>query len=335
MSTLFPEFNLSQTLSTRPIDILAFGSAILEQVIKVDQWPASGGQKKVDVLSLTFSPGGCAVNVGCFAGRLDCKSAVVCCLGDGRYSQPIWDELRRSNVMTQFIHRYEGHDGNLVIELTNVEGDWAVMDYIDPDILLKAADVPPEEVFRDTKIFHIDGYSYVNAGDQVTVEKAFTRARQAGCIISVDGCVPAAEIHPDFMVSLFTRADIVFANLIEAFAATKTTSVEDAIKVFQKLGPGLIIIKMGLEGSFVVTPKMVGHVPAYPVKVVDTVAAGDAYIATCLCRLLQGDSLFDAAHRGSAAGALACLGAGSLTSRFDLADIDHLIAENRGKLAGL
>jgi sugar/nucleoside kinase (ribokinase family) len=335
LSAAFPEFHLPNALTLRPIDILALGSAVLEQVIQVDRWPASGGQGAVTISRMTFTAGGCGINVSCFSGRLGACSAVICCLGDGKYSQEIWDELGRSNVLTQYIHRFEGHDGNLVIELTNPEGDWTVMNYMDPEVKLSVADIPLEDVFRSTKILHIDGYSYVNAGDRASVETAFARARQAGCVISVDGCVPAAENHPDFMASLFARADIVFANLYEAFSATKTSSVEEAMQIFQKMGPKLCILKMGLDGSHMITPEGFGHVPAYPVDVVDTVAAGDAYIATCLSRLIQGDSLLRAARRGSAAGALACLGPGSLSSRFGLADIDRLINDYEDSIAAI
>lgn len=76
---------------------------------------------------------------------------------------------------------------------------------------------------------------------------------------------------------------------------------------------------------------MVGYIPAYEVNVLDTVAAGDAYIATMLLSLCRGLPLMEAATRGSAAGALACLGFGSLSSRFTDSDIDTLIARGPQK----
>jgi len=323
----FPSFQLTSSLLDRPIDILALGSALLEQVILVNQWPAPGGQAEVNVERMNFVAGGCAANVTCFAGRLGAQAAPICCLGDGRYSQELWNEFDRSRVLTSYVHRYPGHDGNLVIELTNREGDWATMALVDPEIMLRVDDIPPIDAFQKSKVFHVDGFCYVNAGDRRAVEKAVKLARAAGCLLSVDASVPAAQSYPDFLTWLFTQADVVFANLFEAQSVTMVDELGDVVAGLQKLGPKLAVLKLGSEGSVVITPEAVGRVPAYPVEVVDTVAAGDAYIATVLVRLIAGDSLLQATHRGSAAGALACLGPGSLSSWFTLEDIDRLIAE--------
>ena len=48
-----------------------------------------------------------------------------------------------------------------------------------------------------------------------------------------------------------------------------------------------------------------GHVPAFPVKAVDTVAAGDAFNAGLAVALAEGHGLEDAVRRGAAAGAVA------------------------------
>ena len=66
-------------------------------------------------------------------------------------------------------------------------------------------------------------------------------------------------------------------------------------------------------------------IPAYPTDIVDTISAGDAYVAATLVALIDGASAADAAREGSAAGALACRGAGSLASHFTRADIRSVI----------
>jgi sugar/nucleoside kinase (ribokinase family) len=326
--TSFPKYCFPEQLLSRKLDILALGSALLEQVIRVNKWPSPGGQASVNVEQMNYTVGGCAANVTCTAGRLGAQAAPITCVGDGRYGQEVWNEFDRSHVITRYVHRFPDHDGNLIIELTNEEGDWATLDYIESDVILRESDIPPLEAFFKTKVFHVDGFSYVNAGDQTTVEKAIQNARKANCLISVDGSVPAAQTRINFMTDLFNEADIVFANFYEAQAVTKKQVLEDVIKSLQRMGPKLAVVKLGKEGSVVITPQAVGHVPAFPVPVVDTVGAGDAYIATTLVRLIAGDTLQLAAYRGSAAGALACMGAGSLSSRFTLKEIDTLLQQS-------
>ena len=100
------------------------------------------------------------------------------------------------------------------------------------------------------------------------------------------------------------------------------------------MGPAVSILKLGNEGSVVITPEATASVVPYKVKVVDTVAAGDAYIAATLLSLSQGHPLIEAAKRGSAAGALACLGPGSLSSRFNMKDVLATIAGNATQVDG-
>jgi sugar/nucleoside kinase (ribokinase family) len=175
-------------------------------------------------------------------------------------------------------------------------------------------------------VLHIDGFSFVSAGDEAAVSLAMERARAAGCLVSADGAVPAAARHTDFLRHLFSQADLVFANAFEGMRATDTDTVEDATQAFQRMGPKAVFLKLGPHGALVITQDGVHEIPGYEVEVADTVAAGDAFIATTLLGLLSEATFVEAATSGSAAGALACGGLGSLSSRFDLKDVERLVA---------
>jgi len=326
---LFPEFHFPTVLYDRPFDIITLGNAMLEMIISVSEWPGAGGQHDQPIPLPTYSAGGCATNVACFAGRFGGNVAMIGRLGDGRYSQPIMEEYYRSGVDTAYIRQLPNTEGNLLIIMTNPDGDWSVLSYMDPNLELTVADLPDNELFQKSKVLHIDGFTLFADHQKRAVEQAMVQAREAGCLISIDASVPMAESQPDYLAKLFARSDIVFANRFESLAATKTTKVEEAIHIFQKVGSKLCFLKMGAEGSYVVTPQNIGHVPAYEVEVVDMVAAGDAYIAASLLNLCQGVSLFDSAQRGSAAGALACLGVGSLSAWFTMEEIEALIAHRQ------
>ncbi|MEJ5203251.1 MAG: carbohydrate kinase family protein, partial [Anaerolineales bacterium] len=140
-------FSFPKELFDRPIDILAIGSLVLEQVIQVERWPQCGDQDTTPISSLTFSPGGCAMNVSVACTRLGGKSALVSAIGTGKFSYDIQVELAKSGVNTDFLHRISGRDGNLIIILSDSRGDWTVMDYIDPEIRLRKEDIPPADFF--------------------------------------------------------------------------------------------------------------------------------------------------------------------------------------------
>lgn len=326
-----PSFTIPYSVASRPIDIIALGSLVMERIIQVEKWPETGGQDVVPVKSISDTSGGCAMNVACFAGRQGGKTAIISGIGDGIYSRVTWEELEASGVEKKYLACHKDKDGSLIIILSNPEGDWAVLDYIDPDLMLGIDDLPLIDDFKETKFLHIDGFSFLSVGEKEPVQEAVKRARQAGCVLSVDASVPAAKTERDFLEVLFRQADIGFANKFEALQITQTSEIQAAVDKLQTMGPKVSVLKMGLEGSYVITPNTVGYIPAYEVNVLDTVAAGDAYIATMLLSLCRGLPLMEAATRGSAAGALACLGFGSLSSRFADSDIDALIARGPQK----
>ena len=326
----FPDYILPSHLNGRPIDILAVGSSVLEQVIRIDKWPQWGQQIDSPVHGVTYSVGGCATNVACFVGRMGGKASLATVIGEGRFGQEVWQEVIRSGVDASFVKKISHKEGNLVIEFTNADGEWMVMDYFDPVVSLTQECVPPLNVFIQAKILYIDGFSFTFSGSPEVIDLFIKKGNQAGCVISSDGSTPAAKSNPEYLRSLYERSNIVSANSNEALIVTKTQDLNKAIKTIQQMGPDISVIKVGEMGSYLVTPNRITHIPAFPVKVIDTVGAGDAYNAALLLSLCQNKSLRVASFRGSAAGALACKGAGSLTSHFTFKEIDSLINSNMG-----
>ncbi|MEJ5201517.1 MAG: PfkB family carbohydrate kinase, partial [Anaerolineales bacterium] len=176
---------------------------------------------------------------------------------------------------------------------------------------------------------HIDGYSFVSVGDQETIDICVNRAKQQGCLLSVDASVPAVRTCLDFTRQLFEKADFCFANQKEVLAITGARSLREAIHSLHPSGQKLWVIKQGPRGATVITCQGSFRVPSFRVEVVDTIAAGDTFIAAFLTSLCKGEDLGQSALRGSAAGALACKGSGSLTYRFGMSDVDNLIRESK------
>ncbi len=327
----FPEYILPPELTKRGLDVLVIGGGTMEEIVQIPYWPSSGGQGNIPILKHTLTAGGCGTNVAVFVGRLGGQSAIITRLGSGRYGEDVVKELIRSEVNTGYVHRMQGVEGNYIIILTNQEGDWTVLASYHPNLNLELKDLPDEDVFRNAKLFHIDGFTCHSQDERNTVMKAIDIAHHAGVLVSSDGTVPSAQDQPEFLRSIFRKSDIVFANLFEAMTITNAKNQSDAIDKLQKFGPSLCVLKLGPNGSYYITPNCIGHIPAFEIDVIDTVAAGDALIGTVLFSLSQNLSLYEAALRGSAAGALACLGAGSLSSFFRLNEIDTLIARGISK----
>jgi ribokinase len=138
-----------------------------------------------------------------------------------------------------------------------------------------------------------------------TVTYAAKRYKSKGAKVILNPA-PAKEI-PD---TLLSNVDILIPNenelsLLSNQQVTDIKSAEVAAKELLKYGIQTIIVTLGENGALIVTNKQVTHVNTFDVNVVDTTAAGDAFIGGFASKLLESDNLLSAVQYANACGALA------------------------------
>jgi ribokinase len=118
------------------------------------------------------------------------------------------------------------------------------------------------------------------------------------------------------------RVDVLTPNRTELLALTQMDDMKSAAAALLRAGIGVVICKAGGEGAFWFGETM-SHVPAVPVCVVDTTAAGDAFNGALACAITE-RCMPDAIRWANAAGALATTKAGAQPSLPRRADVDRL-----------
>ncbi|MGH2737543.1 MAG: PfkB family carbohydrate kinase, partial [Actinomycetota bacterium] len=115
---------------------------------------------------------------------------------------------------------------------------------------------------------------------------------------------------------LAERCAVVIANELEAEALGLPGSLG---------GGGAAIVTRGLDGADLHRPGRPVHRQAgFPVEVVDTTGAGDAFVATLAWSLLKGSPLEQGVRLACAAGALACRGLGARAGLADRSEVEAL-----------
>ena len=150
-----------------------------------------------------------------------------------------------------------------------------------------------------------------------TVYYTVALARKHGirCILN------PAPGHPVDMTAL-TGLDYFVPNETEAETITgmPVKNVEDAKKSADKLLSGgirRVIITLGANGSLLSNREVTEHLPAFPVKSIDSTGAGDAFIGSFAVFLAEGLSEREAVRRANLYAGLSTTGIGTQKSFYD------------------
>jgi 2-dehydro-3-deoxygluconokinase len=94
------------------------------------------------------------------------------------------------------------------------------------------------------------------------------------------------------------------------------------------MGPKLVILKLGAQGTLAADAKRRVAVPPYPCKPIDATGAGDTFGGAFAARLVAGDDMADAARYAACAAALSTEGYGAVAPIPDAARVMAALRRN-------
>jgi 2-dehydro-3-deoxygluconokinase len=178
---------------------------------------------------------------------------------------------------------------------------------------LQAADLD-DELLSQARILHLTGITPgLSESARGAAEHACRIAREAGTKISLDLNFRQALWKPtDFSAAirdLLPFADIVFGSAHECayIVGDEPDTPAAQAQALAQLGPSQCVIKLGERGAVALADGTVYRRGSYDVPVVDTVGAGDAFVAGWLAEYLRDPSDVTAMlETAVACGAYAC-----------------------------
>jgi sugar/nucleoside kinase (ribokinase family) len=148
----------------------------------------------------------------------------------------------------------------------------------------------PWELFKPGNCFHLSGYCLLEAATRQTALAALARARREKLRLSVDPSSTSLlqEVGPAQFLEWTQGADICFPNLAEGRLLSGEEDPE-AVANFLAGRYGEVVLKLGSEGALWAKTGQPGvRVTAWPVRIVDSTGAGDAFCAGFLAEWLRG-----------------------------------------------
>lgn len=169
-----------------------------------------------------------------------------------------------------------------------------------------------EHLISGACLLHVSGITpALSPQAEATLRYAVDTARAHNVTVSFDlnfrGNLWSAEGARSVYQDIISRADIVFAGDDEAAIAVGAGEPEELARRIAALGPSQAVIKLGADGALALINGTLFRQEAVTVDTVDTVGAGDAFVAGYLAEFVTGRGPQDRLKTAAATGAFACL----------------------------
>lgn len=285
-------------------DILVAGEINPDLILSGEVEPAFGQVEKL-IDNATLTVGSSSVIFACGAARLGLKVAFVGKCGNDAFGQFMLDEMQKNNIDTSHVIKVnKGTTGLSVILNRGV--DRAILTFPGLISALQADEIS-NDLLGQARHLHVASY-FLQTSLAANLPGLFSRARSLGLSTSLDTNYDPTEQWSGFD-ALLAVTNVFLPNEKEACSLTATGEAQAAADVLQEKVETLAI-KMGAKGALSVKAGQRIQVPSLPVKVVDTVGAGDSFDAGFLYGYLNDWPLEKMLRLGTVCGALSTQKAG-------------------------
>ena len=299
---------------TERVKILCAGIAVQDIVMRVEKFPAPG--TKAVASEFITTGGGCAANAAVAAARLDARAAYAGPLGgteDGA-SERLLADLAAEGIDCSGVVRVPGATCSVSLILLDAEGEKSIATRRSKGLNL----VLPK-----------DAAALVADADAVLIDNRFPEfvtavahaARAHGIPLVIDLDQATRPDNP--LLALGTH---VIASSEALHGTTGTRDFAAGLAQLATHNHGFLAVTDGAHGVYWREGEGLRHMPAFAVKAVDTLGAGDAFHAGFTLALAEGHDVVQTMRFACAVAALKCTRFGGAAGAPMRAEVDAFIA---------
>lgn len=295
--------------------IVVVGSIHADFYIKTSKFPQPG--ETVIGNDFAIYPGGKGANQAVGCACLKTETYIIGAVGNDYLGQLLIDSLARNNVKIDYVYRASCNSGVAFIILDEETGENMI-------IVSPGADEILEPSYVENVLTSIGNrIKIVITQLEIPVETVYKTLKIAKSLNATTILNPAPVKPLD--EDIYRYVDVMILNKIELqqLTSSKINNIDDIFmnsEKFLKCGIKIIITTLGSMGAAVVTQSIKTIIPAFKTQVVDTVGAGDAFIAGFAVALYENKDVIEATRYANATAALkiARMGAQSMPTRSEV-----------------
>jgi ribokinase len=299
--------------------IVVVGSANVDMVVKSPHIPRPG--ETVLGGEFTMVPGGKGANQAVAAARMGGAVTFVARVGSDAFGAQALEGFRTEGIVTDYVIRDPEAAHGVALILVDDGGENAIAVAPGANSRLTPEDVEAAEpAFAACDLVLLQLEVPLPA-----VQAAAALAKKHGKTLMLN---PAPYLAvPD---ELLAAVDILTPNETEAEmllggGEAGLGGVAGTAEELIRRGVGCVIVTLGREGVFVVTPETQYHVAGRRMKAVDTTAAGDAFSGALAVAIGEGLAFEQAVRYAVAASAVSVTRLGAQSSLPSRAEVEALL----------
>lgn len=280
--------------------IVVVGSLNMDLVVQAPHIPVPGET----VMGHDFGtfPGGKGANQAVAAARLGAEVTLVGRVGADEFGQRLLRRLETEGVDVKHVGVDEQAATGIALITLEASGENSIV--VAPGANMRL--LPTDVVATWQDLEGVDALVMPLESPLESVIAAAGLARKRGIRVMLNPA-PAQPLP----ATLLEQVDVLVPNESEAAALTgmpveTLAQAEAAAHKLSARGAGAVVLTLGARGALLLGADGVGqHFPAHRIQVVDTTAAGDAFVGALTVALAEGQPLERAVRWGNGAGALA------------------------------
>ena len=293
--------------------ILNFGSLNLDYVYQVEHFVQPG--ETLSAVSQTVNPGGKGLNQSVALAKAGADVYHAGCLGLG--GERLGELLQQSDVDTRFLQFCDSIQGNAVIQV-NREGQNCIL------LFGGSNQCVTEEQIEKTLAYFGTGDWLVLQNEinnlQLIVEKAYERGMKI--------VLNPSPYNEKLSAVNFCKLEWLLVNEVELEQLSGSKLPEEAWRIIHAKYPRLnLLVTLGGDGSVAFTETEIVRQAAFPVKAVDTTAAGDTFTGFFIAGLMAGRGVQESMRRASMASGISVTRAGAAPSIPTVEEVEQALEE--------
>jgi ribokinase len=303
-------------------NIVVVGSLNADLVVRAPRFPQPG--ETISGEDLKIIPGGKGANQSVAAARQGASVTMVGRVGNDSFGPELIHNLKQNRVDTSHVQIDSQAATGTATIIVDANGQNSIVLSPGGNGRVSAADVN-QVSFSDYKLLLLQLEIPLEP-----VLAAAQRAKEQGLQVVLNPA-PARDL-PEELIAL---ADFIVPNegelsLLTGQPVHNLSSAESAAKMLLARGAQTVIVTLGANGALIVNNEVTKHIPSFQVDVVDTTAAGDAFIGGFAAKLLESGGLQDAVRYGCACGALAATKFGAQPSMPTTEEVEGVMSLRGG-----